>query len=72
MLGTVGAVIDELGGTAAVAALTGLGSSTVSNWRSRGRIPAELFLVVSGALKTKDKQADPSLFGMAREAGVQA
>ncbi len=72
MLGTVGAVIDELGGTASVAALTGLGSSTVSNWRSRGRIPAELFLVVSGALEGKGKQADPSLFGMAREAGARA
>lgn len=72
MLGTVEAVIEALGGTAATAALAGCKSPAVSNWRSRGRIPAELFLVFSEALSGKGKQVDPALFGMARAAGADA
>lgn len=68
MIESVGALIDELGGTGAVAVLTGFGSSAVSNWRSRGRIPAELYLVFAGALRGKNKTADPALFGMTAEA----
>lgn len=72
MLETVGSIIDELGGTRAVAALTGFGSSAVSNWRSRGRIPAELYLVFSQALDMAGKRADPALFGMTPVTGAEA
>ena len=70
MFETVGDIIDALGGTRAVATLTGFGSSAVSNWRSRGRIPAELYLVFSEALAALNKRADPALFGMTPAAGV--
>lgn len=72
MLESVSEVIDELGGNAKAAALVGLGASAVSNWRSRGRIPAEFFLVFSEALKAKGREANPALFGMTRAAGVEA
>jgi hypothetical protein len=71
MFETVAAVIDALGGNAKVGALVGVGASAVSNWRTRGRIPAELFLVFSEALKGIGKAADPSLFGMAPAAEAQ-
>lgn len=41
MIRTVDDVIEAIGGTAAVAALLGIGKSTVSSWRARGSIPAE-------------------------------
>lgn len=41
---TVDAIIDELGGTGAVADLLGVSASTVSSWRSRGSIPSEHWL----------------------------
>lgn len=72
MIVSVDEVIEELGGNSEVAALTGVRSPAVSNWRSRGRIPAELFLIFSEALKGKGKEADPSLFGMTRAAGAEA
>jgi len=71
MLGTVDDMVNALGGTAKVAALGGVGLSAVSNWRSRGRVPAELFLVFSEALKSLGKSADPALFGMTPAAGAE-
>jgi len=68
MIDTVDAVVEELGGTFAVATLTGKGASAVSNWLSRGRIPAEHFLIVVEALRLKGKTVDPDLFGMTRTA----
>lgn len=65
MIDTVDALIDALGGNAAVAALTGRRSSAVSNWRKRGRVPAELSRVLESALGEKGRQVAPSLFGMA-------
>jgi hypothetical protein len=38
---SVEAIINELGGTAAVAEAVGTNSSTVCNWRTRKRIPAD-------------------------------
>lgn len=64
MLETVGEIIDALGGNAKAGALVGVGASAVSNWRSRGRIPAELFLAFSTALESLGKRANPALFGM--------
>lgn len=63
MLRTIDAVIDALGGAAKVAALCGVGFTAVSNWKSRGKIPAEKFLIFSEALKRAGKTVDPSLFG---------
>lgn len=63
MLNSVDDVIEALGGTAAAAALLGVGSPAVSNWRLRGKVPQEYFLLVGGALKGLGKEADPAVFG---------
>lgn len=63
MLVTVGEIIDTLGGTTAVAGLAGVGLSAVSNWRSRGRIPSEKFMIFADALAKLGKTASPDIFG---------
>ena len=63
MLGTIDEVIGALGGNAKVATLCAVGLSAVSNWRSRGRFPAEKFMIFSAALAEIEKRADPALFG---------
>ncbi len=62
MLSTVDAVIGELGGTSAVSGLAGVGLSAVSNWKARGKVPPELFLIISESLAKLGKAADPALF----------
>ncbi len=52
---TVDSALDELGGTAAVAALLGAPLSTVSTWRGRGFFPARRW---------------PEIVRLAREKGV--
>lgn len=49
-LDTTSAVIDALGGTAAVARLTGRSMQAVSNWRERGFFPAASFGPINQAL----------------------
>lgn len=63
MLTTVDDVIEALGGTAAVAGLAGVGSSAVSNWRERGKIAPDNFLLISEALRAKGAEASPAIFG---------
>lgn len=63
MLKSVEAIVDAVGGTSAAASLAGVGKSAVSNWRSRGVIPAEHFLALSDALKARGKRVDPNVFG---------
>lgn len=43
---TVPKIIDELGGTATLAANLGLPLGTVSAWKSRGSIPSERWMAV--------------------------
>lgn len=65
-LTTVDDVIDALGGTGATARLLGCKSMRpVSNWRSRGRLPADKFLLMQQALRDRGKTAPPSLWGIA-------
>jgi DNA-binding transcriptional regulator YdaS (Cro superfamily) len=69
MLNSVDDVVDALGGTASVASLLGVGPSAVSNWRARGKIPEDNFLLVRDALKANGRgEADPSVFGFKTEA----
>ena len=63
MLSSAEAVIDAIGGTAAAASLAGVGRSAVSNWKARGTIPAEQFLVFREALAERDLEASPTVFG---------
>ena len=68
MLMNVDDVIDALGGTGAVAKLTGVGAPAVSNWRASQKIPATKFLVVARALSEMRTSADPALFGFDQNA----
>lgn len=63
-LTTAGAVIDALGGTTALARLTGNKAQVVSNWRSFGRFPPRTYLFLTGALAEIGKSAPDHLWGM--------
>jgi hypothetical protein len=62
MIKTVDEMVDALGGTAAVAALTEVGLSAVSNWRAQGFVPAKKFVTLTEALARKKLRVDQSLF----------
>lgn len=62
---SVWALIDALGGTFAVAEITGLKPSAVSNWKARGRIPPKEYLLLSRHLVSMDKAIDPAAFNFA-------
>lgn len=63
MLTTVDDVIEALGGTAAAAGLTGVSAPAVSNWRERGKIAPDKFLLIREALAAQGKEACLSVFG---------
>lgn len=70
MLTSIDAVVEKLGGPSAVASMAGVRVSAVSNWKARGRIPADKFLIVDRELASRNTSADPALFGFAAEAAV--
>lgn len=61
-LSTTSAVIDALGGTAAVARLTGRPMQAVSNWRDRGLFTAAAYEPISRALTEIGRAADPRVW----------
>lgn len=64
MLTSVEAVIEALG-AATAAELAGVSVKALWNWKDRGWIPAEYFLVFSEALKLAGKpQPDRAVFKM--------
>ena len=64
MLDSVEDVIEALGGTAAAAKLAGVGPSAVSNWKTRGIIPAANFMAFSRALaRSRKPEPVPAVFG---------
>lgn len=63
MLTSVDDVIEALGGTAAAAGLAGVSAPAVSNWRERGKIAPDKFLLISEALRAKGAEVSPSVFG---------
>ena len=65
-------VIDALGGTAAVAALTGRTMQAVSNWRVRGLFTASTYLVITDALAGKGKRAEAALWRSVPPSAVRA
>jgi hypothetical protein len=72
MLNSVDDVIEALGGTAAVAALVGVGASAVSNWSKRGRISQASFPIIRDALAALGKEAAPAVFGFKEAAVTEA
>jgi hypothetical protein len=71
MLKTVDEVVKALGGTNAAAALAGVGAPAVSNWKARGVITPEHFMIFSMALAKIGKIADPTVFGF-KSSNVEA
>lgn len=63
MLTSVEAVVDAIGGNSAVAELASVGTTAVSNWKARRRIPPEKFLIIKRELGKRRMSADPALFG---------
>lgn len=61
---TTSAVIDELGGIASVAALTGRTYNAASNWRSFDNFPPDTFVVLRAELEKRGKTAPISLWRM--------
>jgi hypothetical protein len=62
-------VIEALGGTTAVAELTGNRFlSAVSNWSKAGAFPPNTYIVLSEALAAKGHEAPVSLWGMKERA----
>lgn len=64
MITSVEQMVAVLGGTSAAAALAGTDKRVVSNWKARGRVPAEYFLTLTDALAELGQQADPAIFGI--------
>lgn len=58
------AVIEALGGTNAVAKLTGRKYSAAFNWRSFEHFPPDTFLVMQKALQERGYDAPPKLWRM--------
>jgi hypothetical protein len=64
-LRTATEVIEELGGTAATARLTGRRyKQAVSNWKATDKLPTDTFLILRGALEEKGLTAPAKLWGM--------
>ena len=62
-LTTVNRVIRQLGGTAAVARLTGCGVTAVCNWRARGCFPARFYVRMQTKLIENGFVAPAKLWG---------
>jgi hypothetical protein len=52
---SVAEIIDDLGGTTAVAEAVGVAAPVVSNWRARDRIPADRWAALVELAKDKGK-----------------
>ena len=63
-LTTIDAVIDELGGTNAMAHMMAAPKSAVSNWRRDNSFPANTYLAIKAALKAKRLSAPDHLWPM--------
>lgn len=70
MLTSIDAIIEALGGPTKMGAVAAVGASAVVNWRVRGEIPPEYFVLITDALRALGMEAAPSVFGfkMADEA----
>ena len=60
---TASDLIDTLGGTSKVAALFGVRSSAVSNWRALNRFPARLHYRISKVCDERSITVDERMFG---------
>jgi hypothetical protein len=63
MIRTVDEAIEALGGTQRASEELGVSPPAISNWKFRGNIPSDKFMLVTAALKVAGKTIDPRLFG---------
>lgn len=63
-LTTTKEVITALGGSAAVAEITGRRLNAVSNWRKFSTFPSNTYTTMQAALIAKGKSAPDALWGM--------
>ncbi len=63
-------VIGALGGHTKTAAICRVVPSAAHNWRTRGEIPPEHFLLISGALAAIGERAEISVFGFKVQEGA--
>jgi hypothetical protein len=62
------AIIDALGGNAAVAKMLTVTSAAISNWRAADRFPSNTYLILTEALARKDYVAPDKLWAMRKKA----
>jgi len=72
MLNSVDAVIEALGGPTKTAGIAGVGASAVINWRTRGEISPENFLLIRDALASLGLEVEPTVFGFKAADEVRA
>jgi hypothetical protein len=65
-------VVTALGGTKAVARLTGRKYSAAANWPLSDKFPANTYVAISAALAAIGKCAPPSLWGMKAPADTES
>lgn len=71
IISSIDALLTELGGNAGACSIAGLESTSApSNWKARGFVPPEYFLVFSEAVRPKE--IDPALFGFKQPADVRS
>jgi hypothetical protein len=56
--------INALGGTVAVARLTGKSPQSVTNYRQAKRFPSDIYLIMKTALRIKGYDAPSTLWGI--------
>ena len=64
LIRTAAGVIDALGGTCAAARVAEATPQSMTNARTRNRLPYPTFLILTDALSALGKSADPRLWGI--------
>ena len=74
MMDALSKAIEFIGGVTKLAAAIGVGQNVVSNWKSRGQVPADKCLAIeraTGGMVTKE-QLRPDIFGEPANHGAAA
>jgi len=67
MIKTVEQAVEALGGTGETAKAARVNPSAVSNWKTRGYIPSDRYLLIKAELKRRGQKVSPRLFGFETE-----
>lgn len=64
-MSTLSQAVDAVGGVGKLAATIGVAQNVVSNWRKRGKVPAEHVLAIEAATGVSRHDLRPDVFGPA-------